>query len=244
MQQKLSALEKTGLVLREFCDTGSAVGNRWTDRLEKAIDLSLAENQWFTRDNVLYALQEAGNSLHPQKLQQWLDPYPWLTENQNHAKKIGVISAGNIPMVGFHDLICVYLSGYQYIGRLSTQDHQLLTVFKEILATFDPTVEERIVFTTEKFGKIDSVIATGSNNTNRYFEYYFREIPRLLRKNRNSLAILHGNETDDQLLALGKDVFSYFGLGCRNVSKLYAPSSFDIHRLFRLWEGFQVVGSQ
>jgi hypothetical protein len=87
------------------------------------------------------------------------------------------------------------------------------------------------------------VIATGSDNTARYFEYYFRTKPHIIRKNRSSIAVLTGNETDDQLIALGKDVFSYFGLGCRNVSKLVVPEGYDFTRPLRLWEVYHDVSN-
>jgi hypothetical protein len=139
--------------------------------------------------------------------------------------------AGNIPLVGFHDFLCVLVSGNIFTGKLSTQDQHLLPALAGILISEAPSFAERVMF-IDRLETMDAVIATGSGNTSRYFEYYFNKYPHIIRKNRNGTAFLSGNETEDELAALGADLFQYFGLGCRNVSKLYVPEGYDFGRFF------------
>jgi hypothetical protein len=148
--------------------------------------------------------------------------------------------AGNIPLVGFHDLLCVLISGHRLSAKLSSQDSVLMRYVVEKLVAIEPRFKDYISF-VERMNDADAVIATGSDNTARYFEYYFRNIPHIIRKNRSSCAILRGTETNEQLIALGKDVFSYFGLGCRNVSKLFVPKDYDFKRLLDLWQPYHDV---
>ncbi|MDQ3018206.1 MAG: acyl-CoA reductase, partial [Bacteroidota bacterium] len=197
--------------------------------LEKAIHQASIENQWFTPDFIRLALTSIGNSsMDRGKCRSWLSQYPVTTTNP---KNIGIIMAGNIPLVGFHDLFCVLASGNRATVKLSDKDAVLI---KEVVSQWNeilPGINEHVQF-TERLVDFDAVIATGSNNSSRYFEYYFSKYPHLLRRNRNGIAILTGDETIDDLKRLADDIFLYFGLGCRNVSFMMVPDGYN----FTLWE--------
>ena len=148
--------------------------------------------------------------------------------------------AGNIPAVGFHDVLCVLLNGDSALIKLSSKDTVLLKFLLEKLIEINPGFSSKIQY-AERLKSFDAVIATGSDNTSRYFEYYFGKYPHIIRKNRTSVAILDGTENEKDLTQLGTDVFSYFGLGCRNVSKLFVPSGYNFGPLFRSWELFKEI---
>ncbi len=196
---------------------------------EKAVIKSKQENGWFTQENIFRSLLAIADNLTAEKLQRWTSEY---TIPVKQSKNIGLIMAGNIPLVGFHDFLSVLVSGHRAVIKLSSSDRHLLPLLSRWLITFNPALEDKIIF-TEKLQNIDAVIATGSNNSARYFEAYFGKYPHIIRKNRNSVAVLSGNETQQQLSDLGDDIFSYFGLGCRNVSKLYVPEGYDFDRFFK-----------
>ena len=149
--------------------------------------------------------------------------------------------AGNIPLVGFHDFLSVLLIGDHFVGKLSSNDNILLPFLAEELINIQPEFSNRIEFTKDRLPQFDKVIATGSNNTARYFEYYFKDKPHIIRKNRNSVAVLQGNETNEQLKALGEDIFQYFGLGCRNVSKLFVPKGYNFDVFFEAMYAYRDV---
>jgi hypothetical protein len=197
---------------------------------------ALNYNAWFTPKQCDLALTGVSKFLVKDKLARWAGSYD-LSENQ---RKVGVVMAGNIPLVGFHDLLCVLISGHRLAAKLSSQDSVLMRYVVEQLVKIEPRFREQMSF-VERMNDAGAVIATGSDNTARYFEYYFRNIPHIIRKNRSSCAVLSGDETDEQLIALGKDVFSYFGLGCRNVSKLFVPEGYHFTRLLSLWQRYEDV---
>lgn len=203
------------------------------EKLQEQINMAIHYNGWFTRDNVLFALEEWSKALTEDNLDRWLINYQL---EKAAPKTVGVIMAGNIPLVGFHDFISVIISGHRVLVKQSTNDQRLLPVIAEYLIALDPSYKEKIQFTSGRMENFDAVIATGSNNTSRYFEYYFAKVPSIIRKNRNSVAILSGEETREQLEALGNDIFRYFGLGCRNVSKLYVPEGYDFHEFYTALE--------
>jgi hypothetical protein len=147
--------------------------------------------------------------------------------------------AGNIPLVGFHDFLTVLISGNNLIAKTSSKDPDLILFISKILAGINPEFTRMIHFTDGTLKGFDAVIATGSDNSARYFEYYFGKYPHIIRKNRNSIAIIDGSESDDDLKALGDDIFSYFGLGCRNVSKIYIPEGYDLNRMTCCWSSFE-----
>jgi hypothetical protein len=194
-------------------------------------------NAWFTQRQCDIALNGIIKFLVKDQLERWVMGY-----NLSPAvpRKVGVVMAGNIPMVGFHDLLSVLISGHHLVTKLSSQDTILMRFLIEQLLDIQPGFKDYITF-TERMNNVESVIATGSDNTARYFEYYFRNIPHIIRKNRSSCAVIRGDETPEQLTDLGKDVFTYFGLGCRNVSKVFVPEGYDFTRLLKLWDSYHDV---
>ena len=201
------------------------------ERIVTAKERAGQKNPFFTPEfvhNAVNAISE--RMLQKEKLEQWLLAYPALRSFSTD-KTVGIIMAGNLPLVGFHDLLCAYVCGYNINIKLSSKDDVLTATIIQLLQVIEGEVGQKIAI-VEKLENFDAVIATGSNNSYKYFEYYFRNRPNILRKNRTSIAILTGNETKEELLGLADDIFMYFGLGCRNVSKLYVPKGFDITTLF------------
>ncbi|WP_081211658.1 acyl-CoA reductase [Salegentibacter sediminis] len=198
--------------------------------LNEKIDAAIHYNGWFTRENVVFSLQQWSEALTRKNLDQWLDRYDF---SAIQPRTVGIVMAGNIPLVGFHDFLSVLLAGHKVVAKLSGNDKQLMPVLARFLIQLDPEYKNRISFTENGLENFDAVIATGSNNTARYFEYYFSKVPSIIRKNRNSVAILTGNETPEELEALGEDIFRYYGLGCRNVSKLYVPKNYNFDDFFK-----------
>jgi hypothetical protein len=191
------------------------------------------ENKWFTEDNCRFALHALTTMLHENNCETFYQKYQPYFQEEHTPQKIAVISAGNIPCAAFHDFFCVLVSGNQFIGKLSSKDAVLLPFIAKNLVKIAPEFAEKIAF-VEKLPQFDKIIATGSNNSARYFEYYFKDFPMLLRKNRNSIAVLTGKETEDDLRKLAIDVFQYFGLGCRSVSKLYIPKNYNLQKLIEI----------
>lgn len=199
------------------------------DRFIDLIKLSQSHNGWYTNDNVYFAIQSWAEALTIDNLNQWLDAYDFTNVD---SKTVGLILAGNIPLVGFHDFISVLLSGHKVLVKTSSNDQHLLPFLSEYLISIEPKLVNYITFVEGKLEGFDAVIATGSNNTARYFEFYFKDKPSIIRKSRNSVAVLNGQETKEQMVALGEDVFRYFGLGCRNVSKIFVPKDYNFDAFF------------
>lgn len=198
--------------------------------MEEKIDSAVHYNGWFTRENIIFSLQQWAAALTKQHLEQWLEKYKFTNSAE---KTVGIVMAGNIPLVGFHDFLSVLVSGHRILIKQSSNDQQLIPVIAEYLKTLDNRYVERITFTKEKLENFDAVIATGSNNTARYFEYYFKGKPSIIRKNRNSVAVITGDETQEELSKIGEDIFRYYGLGCRNVSKIYVPEDYQFEKFFK-----------
>lgn len=209
--------------------------------------IQLIENQkhyngWFLESEVFHAIQSWANALTSENLNQWLGAYP-ITESE--PKTVGLILAGNIPLVGFHDFLCVLITGHKALIKTSSNDKHLLPFIAKYLIAACPELQDSITFTQERLSGYDAVIATGSNNTARYFEYYFKDKPSIIRKNRNSVAILTGEETLEQLIALGKDIFTYFGLGCRSISKIYVPQGYNFENFFKaMYTYHEIINNQ
>nr|WP_299382005.1 acyl-CoA reductase [Allomuricauda sp.] len=219
----VQAFVKLGDLIRDFCENGN-------DEFQAQLIKAQQQNGWFTQDNLNFCLQHWAELLTQKELTSWLEDYDLTTPND--PKTIGVVMAGNIPLVGFHDFICVLVSGNKIQAKLSSNDTVLLPYLAQQLVRFEPSLKEAITFVEGKFQHFDAVIATGSNNTSRYFEYYFGKKPNIIRKNRNAIGVLTGNESPEELTALGEDVFRYYGLGCRNVSKIYVPADYDFEPFF------------
>jgi hypothetical protein len=236
IEERKSYFVQVGKFLSLFGDgTNNSVkitpqNERFFNELNNKIDQSIHYNGWFTRENVIFSLQQWSKALTQSNLDTWLKPYEF---DQKEQKTVAIIMAGNIPLVGFHDFLSVLISGHKVLVKQSSNDKQLLPVIAAYLMNIAPEFEDRIEFTEDRLSDFDAVIATGSNNTARYFEYYFSRKPNIIRKNRNSIAVLTGKESNEQLEALGEDIFKYFGLGCRNVSKLYVPKEYNFDSFFK-----------
>lgn len=233
--QKIQVLTQLGDFFRQF----SAEGTQWNSslstlqevgqRFEQAIGLNQHYNNWFTPEQVYFAVASWADALTQENVEKWVTMLP---EPQSQGKRVGLVLAGNIPLVGLHDVLCVWLAGHQAVIKLATNDAILIPLIAECLAILSENAVPPIEIVEGRLKNFDAIIATGSNNTARYFEYYFGQKPHIIRKNRNSVAVLNGNETPEQLHALGEDIFRYYGLGCRNVSKLFVPEGYDFKAFF------------
>lgn len=230
----MSSLNKDDLV-RVFSALGAAFCKPDKELIE-AICKAEASNAWFTTDQTRKALAGLGEMLNKSDLEKWLLSVKPATSPQ----KIGLILAGNIPLVGFHDILCVLVGGNTALIKMSSNDQLLIPAVLKLLTNLEPAFSERIIF-VEQLKNFDAIIAAGSNNSSRYFNYYFSKAPNIIRKNRNSVAVLTGNETPLQIAQLGHDIFDFFGLGCRNVSKVYFPKGYDLKNLLEPLEKFQPV---
>ena len=200
-----------------------------------------SQNRWFTPDFIREAMHAHGSMLKEDVLGQWFAKYPELAWPAS-PRKVGLVLAGNLPLVGWHDLLCVLASGHSAVVKCSSEDRVLIPAAVEAWDAFaGGEIKQRVEFVQGTLQGIDSVIATGSANTNRYFEYYFRDLPKVLRSQRTSVAVLDGSESHDQLKDLASDVFQYYGLGCRSVTKLLLPRGFDLDRLFGAWVEWDFV---
>lgn len=231
LKERIELLAELG----HFLNTGG------DELMDTAIRKSHTENPWFTEENCRRAIAALGTQmLDAEKLRAWAARYP-LQDLDYPAKTIGLVMAGNIPLVGFHDWLCVFVSGHRARVKLSDKDKFLLPALTRQLGQWQ---HESLAYTeyageADKLGPFDAVIATGSNNTARYFEQYFGKYPHIIRKHRNAVAVLSGMETRDELFALGRDIFSYFGLGCRNVSKLYVPHGYHFDQLLEVLHDYR-----
>lgn len=228
------------MTLTERIDAFAKLGdviNQGGPELDEAVMQAYYQNRWFTTDNSYHMLKAVGlNYLNKEKLQQWLAPYSEQIEKLQ-PKIIGLTLAGNVPLVGFHDLLSVLVTGHKAQVKLSSKDKALTLFILNELHKIEPRFKAQVDI-VEMLKGFDAVIATGGNNTSRYFEYYFGKYPNIIRKNRNSVAVLTGKETNAELTLLGNDIFQYYGLGCRNVSKLYVPMDYEFAPLFEALEPF------
>lgn len=209
-----------------------------TSVLADVIENSCLYNPWFTPSFVRFAFSAWADALQEENVERWITKYATESINKKVPVTVAIIMAGNIPMVGLHDLLCVLASGNHALIRLSSADDRLIPVVLDVLCDSIPELKDRFTIVEGPMKNFDAVIATGSNNTSRYFEYYFGRYPHIIRKNRNSAALITGHETDDDLRKLADDIFIYFGLGCRNVSKLYIPEGFRIEEVIPFFDHY------
>ncbi|MFN9114200.1 MAG: acyl-CoA reductase [Bacteroidota bacterium] len=229
LQERIEILGKLGDYLTNQLTNP---GEDWI----KIVQQAQSRNQWFTPENInCSASAIAQNFLKPELLKNWAAHYG--VGDEKSPKKVGIVMAGNIPMVGFHDLLCVFISGHTAISKLSSKDDVLLKHLVELMKGWSPTIKDRILF-TERLNDCDAYIATGSNNSARYFQYYFGKYPSIIRKNRTSVAVLSGEETETELLALADDIMLYFGLGCRNITQIHVPNGYDFIPLLEALKKF------
>lgn len=230
-EQRKAAFIDLGQHISNLIDQQLLTSSKQNSKFEEILQIAQAENSWFTEENICYALAQWAESLKESQLHNWLSKYN--LEVNNTAQNIGVVMAGNIPLVGFHDFLAILISGHHIIAKLSSNDKRLLPYLAEELIKIQPGFKSYIKFEDNQLKGYDAVIATGSNNTARYFEYYFRNKPHIIRKNRNGVAIVTGKENLEDFEKLGEDIFRFFGLGCRNVSKLFIPQNFDFDEFFK-----------
>lgn len=234
-QVYILGLIKLGNFIKEFLSKNTENFNEFDEEFSVVLRKSELDNPWFNIENQKYALQQWANLLTEEKINDWLSAYSF----SETPKKVGLILAGNIPLVGFHDVVSTIMSGNIPIIKLSSKDKMMIPFLLRRWNEFsEGKIEYKIV---EKLSDYDAVIATGSNNTARYLEYYFKDSLSLIRKNRTSVAVLSGNETDEEIQALANDIFRYFGLGCRNVTRLFIPKDFGLERLFENFMSFKEV---
>ena len=235
IKSRLEAFNKLGLFLAQFSrknnlkDETIPFNELFFDGFLHQLKLAQEKNSWFTEDNLLLSIENWAAALQKSNLENWIS-----RENLKEVspKKVAIIMAGNIPLVGFHDFLSVLIAGHSVLVKQSSNDKHLLPFLAKYLEYVEPSIKGNITFTDEKLTDFDAIIATGSNNTARYFEYYFGNKPNIIRKSRNSVAVITGNETEQDFEKLSDDIFTYFGLGCRSVSKLYVPRDFDFNHFF------------
>lgn len=200
---------------------------------KKTINKEVQLNPWFTKENCYKALNGIAHLIEKESLEQFSKTYQFAEKPLT----VALVMAGNIPFVGFHDLLCTLLTGNKALCKLSSSDARIPLKIIEWMLQWNPELKEWIRISVGPIKEYDAVIATGSNNSIAQFETYFSHVPHLFRKNRTSVALLDGTETPEELQALGSDCFDFFGMGCRNVSKLYVPEGFDLNRIFENFLG-------
>jgi len=234
-ETQISGLCKLGDYIHNYISKENQDNSNSDMEWETVLRKSQIDNPWFTIENQKHALGQWGAILTEENIKNWLQEYHF----SGTPKRIGLILAGNIPLVGLHDVISVILSGNIPVIKLSSKDKVMIPYLLKLWKEFSENqIEYEIV---EKLENFDGVIATGSNNTARYLEYYFKDTLHIIRKNRTSVAILNGDETDEEIQTLSEDIFRYFGLGCRNVTRLFIPENFTLDRLFENFLKFQEV---
>ncbi|MCD0456251.1 acyl-CoA reductase [Chryseobacterium sp. LC2016-27] len=235
IESRVLGLNKLSAYIKEFLAKNSEYYNENDVEFQQVLKKSEIENPWFTADNQKYALTQWSELLTEENINEWLQHY----SPSKTSKKVGLILAGNIPLVGLHDVISVILSNHIPLIKLSSKDKTMLPF---LLKKWNEFSEEAINFEfVERLENFDAVIATGSNNTARYLEYYFKNHLSIIRKNRTSIAVLKGDETEEELKLLAHDIFQYFGLGCRNVTRIFIPQDLVIDRLFESFIDFKEI---
>ena len=245
LETKKSVFVELGNFLSQFSEkesikkTDVLYNDIFFDDFENLIHLSQSHNGWYTPEQVYFAINSWAEALTEENITKWISKYNF--DANPKEKTVALILAGNIPLVGFHDFLSVLITGNKALIKTSSNDQHLLPFLAKYLIAVDENLKDKITFVEGKLENFDAVIATGSNNTARYFEYYFKDKPSIIRKNRNSVAVLNGKESKEDLEALGEDIFRYFGLGCRNVSKLFVPKDYSFDGFFEAMFKYQDV---
>jgi len=228
LSKRIELFVSLGKFFKDFID--KSADKNLTKRLSDAIQQAKNHNNYFTEENIIYCLKNWSYNLQKEKIESFLSSY---TIEEENPKSVAIIMAGNIPLVGFHDFLCVILTGNKAIIKLSSKDSHLMHFVLNYLSSICIDFKDFYKICQEKLSDYDAVIATGNNLSASKFKEYFNEYPNIIRKSRHSVAVLEGNESNDQLQNLSNDIFNYFGLGCRNVSKVYLPENYDLDLLFR-----------
>ncbi|ADY30806.1 MULTISPECIES: acyl-CoA reductase [Cellulophaga] len=235
LEDRIVAFSELGTLFADYYEFANSEKqeentNEWVLKLQDAVHTASLHNGWFTEENILFCLKNWSNLLTQKNLNNWFKSYDL---NLLKIKKVAIIMAGNIPLVGFHDFLATILTGNTALIKLSSNDKILLPFVSSFLIKQLPELANSITYVDGRLEGFDAVIATGSDNTARYFEHYFGKKPNIIRKNRNSVAVLTGNETNEQLENLAEDIFTYYGLGCRSVSKLFVPKGYNFDAFFK-----------
>ncbi|MDP4663962.1 MAG: acyl-CoA reductase [Salibacteraceae bacterium] len=226
LSDRIEAFHALGTRLSAFVEDPNSEQN---STIKADVTLAFHKNGWFDEREVLHAIAYWADALQKPNLLDWLSNYDAAVKS---TKKVAVVAAGNIPLVGFHDVMCVLLSGHKAMIKCSSSDEILLPLFLNLLKEAEPRFEDLIELIPFKLEGFDAVIATGSNNSARHFQQYFGKYPSIIRKNRTGIAILDGTESAAELKGLIEDAYRYYGLGCRNITKLYLPKDFDLNKIF------------
>lgn len=230
LKERIQAFSDLGILFRENSSSQKIkTFQKWDSELNKLLKDSYQHNSWFTENNLKLSLKNWSAELNKKNIENWLENYKIELKS---SKTVAIIMAGNVPIVGFHDLMCSLILGFKCIVKLSSDDKILIPLIVKFIQSRFDGFKEKVFFESNILKNFDAVIATGSNNSHKYFEYYFGKYPNLLRKTRHSVAVLNGNESDSELAMLSNDVFDYFGLGCRSVSKIFIPKGYDLDLLF------------
>ena len=243
LEKRINAFVQLGLFLKQFKngekdETFSIINNKFYADFDDLIFRQKSYNGWFDKENVIFSIAAISASLSKDNLREWVSKY---SIDDNSDKVIGIIMAGNIPLVGFHDFLSVIITGNSVQAKLSSNDNTLIQKIAEILIDIEPKFINKISF-VDKLENFDAVIATGSDNSSRYFNQYFGKYPHIIRKNRNSVAVIDEKDNKEDLVKLGEDIFQYFGLGCRSVSKVYFPKGYRVDTFFEsILDKFQNV---
>lgn len=223
LSERIELLDALGHYMRSADDVWLAVKER-----------AAQANPWFSPAHIEAATRGiAEQFLSAAGLRQLAAAY----EMPQVPRTVGIVMAGNIPMVGFHDLLCGFMSGHNLALKLSSKDEVLMKHIVSKMISLAPALAGSITI-AERLTGCDAYIATGSNNTARYFEQYFGKYPHIIRSNRTSVAVLDGSETDEELLALGNDIYLYYGLGCRNVTQVCVPRGYNFERLLNVLKAY------
>ncbi len=238
IDKRINSFVKLGAFLKQFSgdnrvETNNPLNDLFYNDFQELIKKVHIYNPWFVEANIRNAIGALAENLNEKNLVEWLSLYIREISENKKVKNVAVIMAGNIPLVGFHDMMCVLISGNKFTGKLSSDDKYLLPYLTKILIAIEPEFAQYIVFTDGQLKDMDAVIATGSNNSARYFDFYFGKYPHIIRRNRNAVAVLTGNETPEELKLLANDVFLYFGMGCRNVSKVFVPAGYNFDNFYQ-----------
>ena len=230
LKERIQAFSDLGILFRENSSSQKIkTFQKWDSELNKLLKDSFQHNSWFTENNLKLSLKNWSAELNKKNIENWLKNYKIELKS---SKTVAIIMAGNVPIVGFHDLMCSLILGFKCTVKLSSDDKILIPLIVKFIQSRFDGFKEKVFFESNILKNFDAVIATGSNNSHKYFEYYFGKYPNLLRKTRHSVAVLNGNESDSELAMLSNDVFDYFGLGCRSVSKIFIPKGYDLDLLF------------
>jgi len=238
LKKRIDAFVKLGLFITEQLENNFTCNTELSELYYSAE----SKNAWFTAESITKAFNGIAFILNEKDILSWVNSYPFLLQNRS-PKRIAVIMAGNIPMVGFHDALTVLMSGNIMLAKLSSKDEFLLPWLLKQLCVIEPDFLSYIRFEPSILKDFDAVIATGSNNSSRYFDFYFKKYPSIIRKNRVSVAVISGDETAEDYAKLADDIFSYFGLGCRNVSKIYVSEDIDMVKVISYFDNYSKVNA-